>query len=43
MQKSTALPRAKKGSTDSSLIYYEAVLSVVQEARSWLELRQIAM
>ncbi|MBU3602286.1 hypothetical protein [Polynucleobacter sp. AM-25C3] len=43
MQKPTASPKAKKNSTDTNLIHYEAVLSVVREARSWLELRQIAL
>ena len=43
MQKPTASPKAKKNSTDTNLIYYEVVLSVVQDARSWLELRQIAL
>ena len=43
MQKPTASPKAKKNSTDTYLFYYQAVLSVVQDARSWLELRQIAL
>lgn len=43
MKKSTTSPKAKKNSTDTNLIYYEVVLSVVQDARSWLELRQIAL
>lgn len=42
MHKLIASPKAKNISTRINLTYYEAVLSVVQDSRSWMELRQIA-